>query len=182
MNIRDIIKNSDLIKAVFGRTDIDIAGISNDSRGIKRGYLFAARKGVNIDSNIYIDEAVSKGASAILTDDAEIAERLKDKDVVIITAKNALKAYAVISKNFFDNPAEKLKIAGVTGTNGKTTTTFLIKSILTAAGSKTSLIGTIDYEIGGGSAPSKNTTPDALELNGMFAAGALSRGPPSSRR
>ena len=168
MNIRDIIKNSDLIKSVFGRTDIDIAGISNDSRSIKKGCLFAARKGVKVDSNIYIDEALSKGASAILTDDAETAERLKNKDIVIITAENALKAYAVISKNFFDNPAEKLKIAGVTGTNGKTTTTFLIKSILTAAGSKAGLIGTIDYEIGGGSAPSKNTTPDAYELNGMF--------------
>jgi len=168
MNIRDIIKNSNLIKDVLGKTDIDVAGISNDSRNIKRGWLFAARKGTNVDSNIYIDEAISKGASAILTDAPETAERLKNKDIVIILAENALKAYAVISKNFFENPAEKLKIAGITGTNGKTTTTFLIKSILTAAGSKTGLIGTIDYEIGGGFAPSKNTTPDAFELNRMF--------------
>ena len=169
MHIRDIIKNNDLIKSVLGSTDIDITGISNDSRSIKKGYLFAARKGFNVNSNIYIEEAISRGASAILTDDAGIAKRLENKDIAIITANDALKAYAVISKNFFGNPAEKLKIVGVTGTNGKTTTTFLIKYILTAAGNNAGLIGTIDYEIGGSIVRSKNTTPDAYELNEMFA-------------
>ena len=168
MNVRDIIQDNDLVESVFGRMDINISGISNDSRSIKKGYLFAARKGVNVDSNIYIKEAFSKGASAILTDSVGIAEKFKNNDIVIITANDALKAYALISKNFFGNPAEKLKIVGVTGTNGKTTTTFLIKSILDAAGNNAGLIGTIDYEIGGNIAKSNNTTPDAYELNAMF--------------
>ena len=66
MHIRDIIKNNDLVKSVLGRTDIDITGISNDSRSIKKGYLFAARKGFNVDSNIYTEEAIYKGASSIV--------------------------------------------------------------------------------------------------------------------
>ncbi len=169
MNIRNIIKDNDLILSVHGRTDVDIAGISNDSRKIKNGYLFAARKGVNVDSNIYIEKAVSKGAFAILTDDSKVIKKFENEDISVIFAKDALKAYAVISKNFFNNPAEKLQIIGVTGTNGKTTTTFLIKSILTASGNSAGLIGTIDYEIGGNIAESKNTTPDAYELNRMFA-------------
>ncbi|MHB8232738.1 MAG: UDP-N-acetylmuramoyl-L-alanyl-D-glutamate--2,6-diaminopimelate ligase [bacterium] len=168
MKLEYLIKDNGLNAAATGRTDIDIFGISNDSRKIKNGYLFAARKGVNVDSNIYIKEAVSNGAAAILTDDPEFAENFNRKDITLIVTGNALKAYAIISKNFFNNPADKLKIIGVTGTNGKTTTTFLIKSILTGAGNKAGLIGTIDYEIGNNIAESKNTTPDAYELNKML--------------
>ncbi|MGC8554015.1 MAG: UDP-N-acetylmuramoyl-L-alanyl-D-glutamate--2,6-diaminopimelate ligase [Candidatus Acidulodesulfobacterium sp.] len=170
MNIENIIKNNDFIEYAYGKTDTDILCISNDSRKIKDGCIFAARKGVNLDSNAFVEEALSKGAAAVLTDDSETAEKLKNKkNITVIFAKDALKAYAVMSKNFFGNPGDKLKLIGVTGTNGKTTTTFLIKSILNAAGNKTGLIGTIDYEIGEGRKESKNTTPDVYELNGMFA-------------
>ncbi len=177
MNIENIIKDNDFIEYVNGRTDTDILCISNDSRKIKNGCLFAARKGVNVNSNGFAKVALSKGAVAILTDDAETAEKLKnEKNITVIFAKDALKAYAVMSKNFFGNPGDKLKLIGVTGTNGKTTTTFLIKSILNAAGNKTGLIGTIDYEIGEGKKVSKNTTPDVYELNEMFAETVLSGG------
>ena len=169
MNIENIIKNNNFVEYVNGGTDTDILCISNDSRKIKDGCLFAARKGVNVNSNAFAEEAISKGAAAVLTDDAETAEKLKnEKNITVIFAKDALKAYAVMSKNFFGNPGNKLKLIGITGTNGKTTTTFLIKSILTAAGNKTGLIGTIDYEIGEGKKESKNTTPDVYELNEMF--------------
>ncbi|MHB1661670.1 MAG: UDP-N-acetylmuramoyl-L-alanyl-D-glutamate--2,6-diaminopimelate ligase [bacterium] len=168
MKLEYIIKDNDLDAAVYGRTDIDISGISNDSRKIKSGYLFAARRGFNVDSNIYIEEAISKGAAAILTDDPKFAENFNRKGITIIAATDALKAYAAISKNFFNNPADKLRIIGVTGTNGKTTTTFLIRSILSAAENKAGLIGTIDYEIGNNITESKNTTPDAYELNKML--------------
>ncbi len=169
MNIANIIKGNNFIESVSGRTDIDIIGISNDSRNIKDGYLFAARKGVNLNSNVFIEEALSGGAKAVLTDDAGVFKKLESRNVTVIFAKDALKAYALMSKSFFGNPSEKLKVIGVTGTNGKTTTTFLIKSVLTAAGNKTALIGTIDYEIAGSKTESKNTTPDAYELNEMFA-------------
>lgn len=168
MKLEYIIKDNSLNVAVYGRTDIDISGISNDSRKIKSGYLFAARKGFNVNSNIYIEEAISKGAAAILTDDPKFIENFNGKGITFIVAEDALKAYAVISKDFFNNAADKLKIIGVTGTNGKTTTTFLIKSILAESGNKVGLIGTIDYETGNGITESKNTTPDAYELNRMF--------------
>ena len=170
MNIENITKDNDFIEYITGRTDTDILCISNDSRKIKDGCLFAARKGVNVNSNVFAEDALSKGAVAVLTDDAETAEKLKnEKNITVIFAKDAIKAYALMSKNFFGNSGDKLKLIGVTGTNGKTTTTFLIKSILNAAGNKTGLIGTIDYEIGEGKKESKNTTPDVYELNEMFA-------------
>lgn len=171
MELKYIIEDSGLNPVIYGRTDIDISGISNDSRKIKKGYLFAARKGANVDSNIYMEEAASNGASAILTDDSVFAKNFTGKGITLIEVKNALQAYAIISRNFFNNPQDRLnrlKIIGVTGTNGKTTTTFLIKSILTGSGNKTGLIGTIDYDTGNGVIESKITTPDAYELNKMF--------------
>ena len=130
MNIENIIKNNNFVEYVNGGTDTDILCISNDSRKIKNGCLFAARKGVDVNSNAFVEEAISKGAAAVLTDDAETAGKLKnEKNITVIFANDALKAYAVMSKNFFGNPGNKLKLIGVTGTNGKTTTTFLIKSL-----------------------------------------------------
>lgn len=172
MKLKDIIKDTDndLNIIIHGGTDMDIAGISNDSRNIKSGYIFAARKGTAVNSNIYILDAVSNGAVAILTDEInkDDYERLRDKDITVMVAPDALKAYAVMSENFFKNPCRKLTVIGVTGTNGKTTTTFLIKSILMNAGNDTGLIGTIGYEIGGNAVISGNTTPDAYILNKMM--------------
>lgn len=171
MKLKDIIKDNDLNAVILGGIDIDIRGISNDSRTVKSGYIFAARKGANINSNIYGFEAVSNGAVAILTDEAnedDYEKKFRDKNITVIVAQDALKAYAIISKNFFKNPGQKMGVIGVTGTNGKTTTTFLIKSILTNAKNNAGLIGTIDYEIGGNIISSGNTTPDAYELNKML--------------
>ncbi len=167
-NILSYKDNNDLKAVVYGSSDIDIAGISNDSRNVRKGYMFAARKGTKVDSNIYIEEAVSKGASAILTDNGETAKRLIGGNVAVIVVNDALKAYAAASKNFFNNPADKMKVIGVTGTNGKTTTTFLIQSILEDSGHRTGLMGTIDYKMGRDIACSNNTTPDAYELNRML--------------
>ena len=102
MKIENIIKNNDFIEYVSGRADTDILCISNDSRKILNGCIFAARKGVSINSNAFAKVALSKGAVAILTDDVETAEKLKnEKNITVIFAKDALKAYAVMSKNFF---------------------------------------------------------------------------------
>ena len=167
--------------------DIDIKGISNDSRNISEGYLFAARKGNNIDSNKYIRDAAEKGAYCILTDEqiggaleSYINEYNKNamnrgkSGISVIIVDDALKAYAVISRNFFNRPAMKLKMAGITGTNGKTTTSYLLNSILNTAGFFSGLIGTIDYKIAfndkdnGIDIPSVNTTPDSYMLNDML--------------
>jgi UDP-N-acetylmuramoyl-L-alanyl-D-glutamate--2,6-diaminopimelate ligase len=167
--------------------DIDIKGISNDSRNISEGYLFAARKGNSINSNKYIKDAAEKGASSILTDEqidgaleSYINEYNKNalnrgkNGISVIIVDDALKAYAVISRNFFNRPAMKLKMAGITGTNGKTTTSYLLNSILNTAGLFSGLIGTIDYKIAftdkdnGIDIPSVNTTPDSYMLNDML--------------
>ena len=154
------IENTNINRDMYKDLDIDIKGISNDSRNISDGYLFAARRGNNIDSNKYIKDAAENGASIILTDEridgaleSYINEYNKNamnrgkNGISVIIADDALKAYAVISRNFFNRPAMKLKMAGITGTNGKTTTSFLLNSILNTAGLFSGLIGTIDYKI-----------------------------------
>jgi len=187
---RDIcqdIGNINVNRDIYKDLDIDIKGVSNDSRNISEGYLFAARKGNNIDSNKYIKDAAEKGASCILTAqqvdgalESYINEYNKNalnsgkNGISVIIVDDALKAYAVISRNFFNRPAMKLKMAGITGTNGKTTTSYLLNSILNTAGFFSGLIGTIDYKIAfkdnGFDIPSVNTTPDSYMLNDMLSA------------
>ncbi len=163
------IENADDFKIIsfIGNQDIDIIGISNDSRKIFNGYLFAARKGNNIDSNEYINDAVEKGAVCILTDEflgssLESYIRNNKSNISVIIADDALKAYAVISRNFFNRPAMKLNIVGITGTNGKTTTSYLINSILNTAGIPSGLIGTIDYKITDGNSIGNKKNKDNI--------------------
>ncbi|MHB1680178.1 MAG: Mur ligase family protein [bacterium] len=172
MKLNDLIQdieNMDDFKIIsfIGNQDIDIIGISNDSRKIFNGYLFAARKGNNIDSNEYINDAVEKGAVCILTDEflgssLESYIRNNKSNISVIIADDALKAYAIISRNFFNRPAMKLNIVGITGTNGKTTTSYLIDSILNTAGISSGLIGTIDYKITDGNSVDNNKNKDNI--------------------
>jgi UDP-N-acetylmuramoyl-L-alanyl-D-glutamate--2,6-diaminopimelate ligase len=199
MKLNDLIQNkkTDDFKIIsfIGSKDIEIYGITNDSRKISKGYLFAARKGNNIDSNKYIKDAVEREAVCILTDEPsssflELYIRNNKSNIKgnisIIIVDDALKAYAIISRNFFDRPAMKLNVIGITGTNGKTTTSYIINSIFNTAGISSGLIGTIDYKITGNTIktfdllnsvkinenksdiPSINTTPDAYMLNDML--------------
>ncbi len=151
--------NTNINSDIYKDLDIDIKGVSNDSRNISEGYLFAARKGNNIDSNKYIKDAAENGASCILTNE-QLSGALKSyineynknaltsrkNGIFVLIVNDALKAYAVISRNFYNRPAMKLKMAGITGTNGKTTTSYLLNSILNTAGLFSGLIGTIDYK------------------------------------
>ncbi len=175
MNIKEILdelkNDKDLTVTFSGNSDIEVKGISNDSRKINRGCLFAARKGSCVNSNEFIQGAIYNGAVGVLTDDIGFDLKLNAAGAAIpvIKTNNALKAYALISRLFFKNPGNEMTLIGITGTNGKTTTTFLIKSILKAYGFDSGIIGTINYEIGEKSVvPSSNTTPDAYELNKML--------------
>jgi UDP-N-acetylmuramoyl-L-alanyl-D-glutamate--2,6-diaminopimelate ligase len=139
-----------------------IGGLEYDSRRIKPGDAFVAMQGESSDGNKFIDQAISAGAVAIVTDSA--AEKARPR-VAWAHVPHGRRALARLSANFYKKPAERLAITGITGTNGKSTTAFLIESILTAAGRKSALIGTIEYHVAGKILSAPHTTPEALELN-----------------
>ncbi len=148
--------------------DAEIKGIAYDSRQVKPGFLFVAMRGESSDGNQFIDRAVSAGAVAVVTDSAKEQPRLGIAWAQVLHGRRSL---GRLSANFYKRPAERLAITGVTGTNGKSTTTFLLESILSAAGRKSVLVGTIEYHVAGRVLAAPHTTPESLELNQMLAEG-----------
>jgi UDP-N-acetylmuramoyl-L-alanyl-D-glutamate--2,6-diaminopimelate ligase len=151
---------------LFQRGNPDIAGLDYDSRRVQPGWCFVALKGETTDGNRYIDAALTAGAVAVVSDDPKIEPK---GDVAWAQAPHGRRALARLSANFYKRPAEKLANSGITGTNGKTTTSFLLESILQAAGRKTALVGTVEYHIAGRVLSAPHTTPEPLELNQMLA-------------
>jgi UDP-N-acetylmuramoyl-L-alanyl-D-glutamate--2,6-diaminopimelate ligase len=159
---------SELLRGLGGLhrgSDPQIFGIDYDSRRVRPGWLFMAMHGDSTDGNRYIDAALKNGAVAVATDSP--AEKPRP-NVAWVVVPHGRKALAQLSASFYGRPADKLKITGVTGTNGKTTTTFLIESILNFCGKKSTLIGTIEYHAAGKILPAPHTTPESLELNRIF--------------
>ncbi|HEY6765137.1 MAG TPA: UDP-N-acetylmuramoyl-L-alanyl-D-glutamate--2,6-diaminopimelate ligase [Candidatus Sulfotelmatobacter sp.] len=142
--------------------DSDIRGVEYDSRQVKPGSLFVAMRGEISDGNGFIDKAIASGAVAVVTDSAAEVPR---KDIAWAVVPHGRRALARICANFYKRPAERMAVVGITGTNGKSTGAFLVESILTAAGRKSALIGTIEYHVAGRVYPAPHTTPEALELN-----------------
>jgi UDP-N-acetylmuramoyl-L-alanyl-D-glutamate--2,6-diaminopimelate ligase len=143
----------------------DVTGVEYDSRRVKPGSVFVAMRGESSDGNRFIDKAIQAGAVAVITDSASESPR---DGIAWAVVPHGRRALARVSANFYKRPAERIAIVGITGTNGKSTTAFLIESILTAAGRKSALIGTIEYHVAGQVFPAPHTTPEALELNRMF--------------
>ena len=139
-----------------------IGGLDYDSRRIKPGDVFVATQGESSDGNKFIDQAIAAGAVAVVSDSSTEKPRA---DVAWAQVPHGRRALARLSSNFYKKPAERLAIVGITGTNGKSTTAFLLESILGAAGRKSALIGTIEYHVAGKTLPALHTTPEALELN-----------------
>jgi len=148
--------------------DASVAGLTYDSRRVKPGYLFVAMQGETSNGNQFIDRAIAAGAVAVVTDSA--TEKVRP-GVAWALVTHGRRALARLSANIYKQPAERLAITGVTGTNGKSTTTFLFESILNAAGRKNLLVGTIEYHVAGKVLPAPHTTPESLELNQMLAEG-----------
>ena len=144
--------------------DADIAGLDFDSRRVKPGWCFVAMRGGSADGNRYIDAALKAGAVAIVSDSLPPRENIPWAQV-----RHGRRALARLSANFYGRPAEKLQISGITGTNGKTTTSFLLNAMLREAGRKSALVGTVEYLIEEEVFPAPHTTPEALELNQFFA-------------
>ena len=152
-----------------GKLDIEIKGVESNSQKVENGYVFVAIKGFTVDGHEYIENAINSGAVAVVVQEGCEMQLIKKLDVTVVMVPDTRKALAVISSNFYGNPAKKLKLIGVTGTKGKTTTTFMIKEILEKAGKKVGLIGTIATYINGKKmADSERTTPESLELQRIF--------------
>jgi UDP-N-acetylmuramoyl-L-alanyl-D-glutamate--2,6-diaminopimelate ligase len=139
----------------------EVTGVEYDSRRVQPGYLFVAMRGEAADGNRFIDQAIQAGAVAVVTDSP--AEKPRE-GVAWAVVPHGRRALARVSANFYRRPAERIAITGITGTNGKSTTAFLLESILAAAGRKSALIGTIEYHVAGRVYPAPHTTPEALDL------------------
>src|ERR1700736_1708771 len=148
--------------------DPGVSGVEYDSRRVKPGCVSVAMRGESSDGNRFIDQAIKAGAVGVVTDSA--AEKARDK-VAWAVVRHGRRALARLSANFYKKPAERLAVTGITGTNGKSTTAFLIESILRAAGRKTALVGTIEYHVAGKVLPAPHTTPESLELNRLLSQG-----------
>jgi UDP-N-acetylmuramoyl-L-alanyl-D-glutamate--2,6-diaminopimelate ligase len=141
----------------------EITDIQYDSRRVTPGSLFVAMRGETSDGNRFIDQAIAGGAVAVVTDsDREVA------GIAWARVAHGRQALATLSANFYGQPAKKLGITGITGTNGKSTTAFLIEAILRAAGRTGALVGTIEYHVGGKVLPAPHTTPESLDLQRLF--------------
>src|SRR5579863_2246147 len=148
--------------------DPGVSGVEYDSRRVKPGCVFVAMHGETSDGNRFIDQAIRAGAVAVVTDSP--AEKPRE-GVAWAVVPHGRRALARLSANFYRRPAERIAVTGITGTNGKSTTAFLIESIMSAAGRKSALIGTIEYHVAGKVLPAPHTTPEALELNRLLSEG-----------
>src|SRR5690554_1210393 len=165
MIIKKLIRNINPVK-ITGRISNNIKDIVYDSRQAKEGSLFICIKGFKFNGHDFINCAVNNGAVAVLIEE-ETAEY--KKEITYIQVKDTRKVMGELAAAFYDYPHKRLKLIGVTGTNGKTTTTYLIKTILDKAGYKTGLIGTIKNIIGEKTLPATRTTPESLDLYELFA-------------
>jgi UDP-N-acetylmuramoyl-L-alanyl-D-glutamate--2,6-diaminopimelate ligase len=143
-----------------------IASVEYDSRKVRPGAAFVAIKGETSDGNRFIDQAIAAGAVAVITDSSSEKQRERVAWAQVVNGRRAL---ARLSANFYKRPAERIASTGITGTNGKSTTAFVLESILNAAGRKTALVGTIEYHVAGKVLPAPHTTPESLELNRLLA-------------
>lgn len=150
---------------IQGNKDIDTVDITNDSRKVKEGSTFICISGAVSDGHNYIQQVIESGASVIVVEkDVEV-----NADITVIKVEDSRFALALMSAAFYGNPAQKMKIIGITGTKGKTTTTYMVKEILEGVGKKVGLVGTIEILTGKRQIPAANTTPESIQLQQYFA-------------
>ncbi|HMH22256.1 MAG TPA: UDP-N-acetylmuramoyl-L-alanyl-D-glutamate--2,6-diaminopimelate ligase [Puia sp.] len=153
------------LRSVHGDLDREILDLHTDSGKVFAGTLFIALKGTHTDGHLFIGPAIASGAVAIVCEDLPAALR---PEVTYIRVENSAEAAGYIAHNYYGQPSEKLKLVGVTGTNGKTTIATLLYKLFTALGSKCGLLSTVENQIGGRVVPATHTTPDAIALNALL--------------
>jgi len=166
------------VKKIDGDTPKEIVGIAYHSKQIQKGFLFVAVQGIEVDGHRFIGEAIERGAEALVCEEEIKIPTLgagfvlpnkgsasgAPSPVTMILVPNSRQALAKISSNFYGDPSSRIRLFGVTGTNGKTTTTYLLESIFKKAGCTVGVIGTINYRFGQKTIPAPNTTPESLDL------------------
>jgi UDP-N-acetylmuramoyl-L-alanyl-D-glutamate--2,6-diaminopimelate ligase len=164
-----------MFQSLYGKmvmsTEVDVRGIQYDSRKIGRSEMFVAIRGTATDGHRFIGSAVHNGASVVvMQEDAAMDDAFfLHEGVTKIVVPDSRKALATMAANYYGHPSRRLELVGVTGTNGKTTTTHLVKSILEVSGKRVGLIGTIDYKVGDEVIHATHTTPESLEVNQLLA-------------
>lgn len=151
----------------------EIRGVQYDSRRVGPGDIFVAMRGGSTDGNRFVDTALQQGAAAIVTDSPEVFDRLQQDhpDLPLALVEHGRRALAEVSAAVFGHPERQLKLGAVTGTNGKTTTTFLLEQLLASVGRKSVLLGTIETHIAGEVRPTDHTTPESRDIYAVFAEG-----------
>lgn len=170
MDLKKLLKNVPYL-SIHGKAGGEVHGIAYDSRKVKKNYVFIAIPGEKDDGMKYAGEAVRNGAAAIVTKSYDPSL----ENVVQVVVDDPRTVLSSLSRDFYGNPSSLLYVVGITGTNGKTTTTYLIESIFKAAGRKPAIIGTVNYRFMDTKIKAVNTTPDSLDLNAMMSE-YLSRG------
>ncbi len=164
MKLSTLVRHLDSV-GTYNLCDVEITGITNDSRKVRPGYLYVAVKGYKTDGHNFIKKSIECGAQAIVSEERSAL----DTNVPQIIVRNTRKTLSSLSCCFYNNPSQKINLVGVTGTNGKTTTTFLTKSVIEKAGYEAGLIGTINYQIGKKVITARETTPESVELQRFIA-------------
>jgi UDP-N-acetylmuramoyl-L-alanyl-D-glutamate--2,6-diaminopimelate ligase len=156
-----------------GRGDVEVRGVQYDSRRVTGGDVFVAMRGEVTDGNAYIDAALRKGAAAVVTDSATVFAELRERqpELAVALVEYGRRALAEVSAAVFGHPEKRLKISAVTGTNGKTTTAFLLEQMLQSVGRKCVLLGTIETHVAGAVRASEHTTPESRDILALFAEG-----------
>ena len=154
------------IRSVAGNTSVEVNDIQIDSRKIKPGAVFIAVKGVAADGHQFIEKAIENGAVVIVYEESGLPT--PDSRLTYVQVENSGSAAAYMANNFFGRPSEKIKLVGVTGTNGKTTIATLLFKLFTRLGYKCGLLSTVENQIGLTVVPATHTTPDAISLNQLL--------------
>ena len=150
------------VNAVYGDTNVKVAQVDFDSRKVVKDSLFVAQKGISVDGHLYIGKAISLGATTIICEELPI--RLEE-NITFIQVEDSSKTLAIIASNFYDNPSSKLKLIGVTGTNGKTTVASLLYQLFKKSGCKTGLLSTVQILVDTTVFNATHTTPDSVTIN-----------------
>ncbi|MEA3485322.1 MAG: UDP-N-acetylmuramoyl-L-alanyl-D-glutamate--2,6-diaminopimelate ligase, partial [Candidatus Aerophobetes bacterium] len=166
MNLKELISRIK-VDRIMGNPEVNIEGLTYDSRKVKRGYLFVAIRGFKKDGHQFIPEAIKRGAKAVVVE-KEMDKQFPIPKITVIKVASSRLALSRLSAHWYGFPSQKLRVIGITGTNGKTTIAYLLESIFKTSGLKVGKLSTIDYDLGSGVYPSSITTPESQDLQRML--------------